>query len=636
MNVDIHLKAQLLNKTYFAISSNASSAPSASSALPSSKPESAKKSEPKAQKEAAPKAPKDEDSTDEDKLVLSNAEFGKVVTRFPPEASGFIHIGHAKAALVNCMLAQKYGGKMVFRFDDTNPDKEKSHFEKAILEDLAVLGVRWDVGPTYSSDYMEVMLKKANELIDRGLAYCDCTPREEMQKCRFDGIPTKYRDNSIEETKRLWAEMLQGSAEGQTACLRAKISIDAENKALRDPVMYRVNLNHHARQGHKYKAYPTYDFCCPIVDSIEGVTHALRTNEYHDRNDQYYWFIDSLKLRKPLIEDFSRLNMEYAVMSKRKLTQLVDNGVVDGWDDPRFPTVRALIRRGLRVEALREFVKVQGMSKAVNFMEWSKLWNFNLQVLDPIVPRYTVVADALKVRCTVVGQAHLEAGQKLLHKKVPDMGTKTYFKSDVIFLDAEDVALLKEGEEVTLMDWGNAFVKNITAANGSSLPTDATIELHLEGDVKKTKSKLTWVPENPDAPVVTLNEYDHLLTKKKPDPDESLDGLIAPVTKFTQQALAEVAIRDLKQGQTIQLERRGYYIVDKTNPLTLIAIPDGKDKVGHLTAKAQYLKTLPAPAAAAAAAATSAPVAGSSSAKDDLAAKREAKAAKKAAASGKK
>ncbi len=620
MNVNIHLKMQLLHNTYFV-----NSVPVPAVSTPKPKPEAAAK-----KAEAKPVKADDGDNS-EDKLVLSSAEYGKVVTRFPPEASGFIHIGHAKAALVNSMLSQKYGGKMVFRFDDTNPDKEKSHFEKAILEDLAVLGVRWDVGPTYSSDYMEVMLQKANELIEKGLAYCDCTPREEMQKCRFDGIPTKYRDNSIEETKRLWKEMLAGSAEGQTACLRAKLSVDADNKALRDPVMYRVNLNHHARQGNKYNAYPTYDFCCPIVDSIEGVTHALRTNEYHDRNDQYYWFLDALNMRKPLIEDFSRLNMEYAVMSKRKLTQLVENGVVDGWDDPRFPTVRALIRRGLTVEALREFVKVQGMSKAVNFMEWSKLWVFNTQVLDPTVARYTVVSDSLKVRCTVGGQAKLEAGTKLLHKKVPEMGSKPYFKSDVIFLDAEDVALLKEGEEVTLMDWGNAFIKNITCANGSALPTDATIELHLEGDVKKTKSKLTWVPENPDAPILTLNEYDHLLTKKKPDPEESIDGLIAPVTKFTQQALGEVALKSVKQGQTIQLERRGYYIVDKTTPLTLIYIPDGKDKVGHLTAKAQYLKTVqPAPAAAAASAAPA-----GVSAKDDLAAKKAEKAAKKAAGSKK-
>lgn len=560
---------------------------------------------------------------EDDKLVLTNAVHGQVVTRFPPEASGFLHIGHAKAALVNSMLAKKYNGKLLFRFDDTNPDKEKHHFEQAIVEDLATLGVKWDIGPTYSSDYMQLMFEKAEYLINEGLAYCDTTPREELQKHRFDGTATKCRANTIEENKRLWVEMQNATPEGQTACLRAKISLDNENKAMRDPVMYRVNVNPHARQGTKYKVYPTYDFCCPIVDSVEGVTHALRTNEYHDRNAQYDWFIDALKLRKPVLEDFSRLNMEYAVMSKRKLTQLVDTGVVDGWDDPRFPTVRALVRRGLKIDALREFVKIQGMSKAVNFMEWSKLWNFNVQILDPSVPRYTVVSNTLKVRCTVQGQKHLEEAEKPLHRKVPEMGTKLYYKSDVIFLDAEDVALLKEGEEVTLMDWGNVFVKNIRSSTGG-LPTDADIVLNLDGDVKKTKFKLTWVPENENAPVVTLAEYDHLLTKKKPDPDEQLDGLIAPVTKFTQEGLAEVAVKSLKKGDFLQFERRGYYIVDSENPLVLIAIPDGKEKVNHLSAKAQYLKTLPQTAAKET----------KPSAKDaaaELAAKREAKAAKKAA-----
>ncbi|AAZ12017.1 glutamyl-tRNA synthetase, putative [Trypanosoma equiperdum] len=553
-----------------------------------------------------------------DKLTLTNAEEGKVVTRFPPEASGFLHIGHAKAALINSMLALKYKGKLVMRFDDTNPSKEKDHFEQAILDDLATLGVTWDVGPTYSSDYMELLYEKADELIEKGLAYCDKTTREEMQKCRFNGVPTSYRDISIEETKRMWSEMKEGSAEGQETCLRAKISVDNENKAMRDPVIYRVNLTPHARQGTKYKAYPTYDFCCPIIDSVEGITHALRTNEYHDRNDQYYWFCDALGLRKPIVEDFSRLNMEYAVMSKRKLTQLIDSKVVDGWDDPRFPTVRALVRRGLKMSALRQFVQEQGMSKTVNFMEWSKLWYFNTQILDPSVPRYTVVSNTLKVRCVVEGIGGLEKCEKLLHKKAPDMGSKVFYKSGVIFLDAEDVALLKEGDEVTLMDWGNAFIRNIRTSGESGTITDADIVLNLEGDVKKTKHKLTWVAENPEAEVMEINEYDHLLTKKKPDPEESLDSILAAVTKYTQEVYSEAATSALKKGDIIQLERRGYYIVDNVIPRkVLIAIPDGREKVNHLSAKAHHLKYV---------AKVSQPAAA-----NDLAAKRAAKAAKKAA-----
>lgn len=556
-------------------------------------------------------------SEEKDKLHLTDAVEGKVVTRFPPEASGFLHIGHAKAALINRMLADKYKGTMLFRFDDTNPSKEKEHFEEAIQDDLKTLGVSFDKGPTYSSDYMDLMIEKAEYLIKERLAYCDQTPREEMQKCRFDGIPTKYRNTPVEENLRLWKEMLAGSEEGQITCLRAKISIDDTNKAMRDPVMFRVNLDSHSRQGSKYKAYPTYDFCCPIIDSVEGVTHALRTNEYHDRNDQYYWFCEALNIRKPIIEDFSRLNMEYTVMSKRKLTQLVCTGVVDGWDDPRFPTVRALTRRGMSVDALRQFVADQGMSKTVNFMEWSKIWFYNCQILDPITPRYTAVSNTLKVRCTVEGQPHLQTQKKPIHKKNLGLGEKIYYISDVILLESEDVALIKEGDEVTLMDWCNAYINNIKVSPESGLPTEATVVLHPQGDVKKTKFKFTWIAESSNSVHLTLREYDNILTKKKPDPEDKLDDLIAPVSIFSQEALGEEAMGELKKGDTVQIERRGYYIVDVDDGAhkTLIYIPDGRDKVNHLSAKAQYLKTLPKKASAA----------------DELAAKRAAKAAKKAA-----
>lgn len=634
--VNIHLKVLYNSRVMFGTQGTApaatASATSASAATPSTK---GAKGETKPKETKAAKT----EEAPADNLIISNAEYGKVVTRFPPEASGFIHIGHAKAALVDRMLADKYGGKMVFRFDDTNPDKEKHEFEQSILEDLAVLGVSWEIGPTYSSDYMDLYIEKAEQMLKEGTAYCDTTDRETMQKQRFDGIPSVCRDNTHEENTRLWNEMRNATDLGRTACLRAKISVDNPNKALRDPVLFRVNTTPHARQGRKYNIYPTYDFCCPIVDSHEGVTHALRTNEYHDRNAQYDWIIDALKMRKPNLEDFSRLNMEYAVMSKRKLTQLVNDKVVDGWDDPRFPTIRALVRRGLKIEALREFVKVQGMSKAVNFMEWSKLWNFNVQVLDPSVPRYTVVSNDLKVTCTIVGataQADAEELKKPKHMKNAELGEKTYYRHSSFFLDAEDVALLKDGDEVTLMSWGNAFIKNI-AKDEKGMPVSADVELNLEGDFRSTKYKLTWVPNLPGKTVpVVCNEYDHLLTKKKPDPEEALDGLIAPVTKFTQNCVGEAAMHELKKGDYMQLERRGYYIVDSVNPLTLIAIPDGKDKVNHLCAKYQYLKTVPAaaPATAADKKAAAAPKVAKGTKADEnmsLEEKRAAKAAKKAA-----
>jgi glutamyl-tRNA synthetase len=433
MQVDPHSK--VVNQA--ALWTVDSAAPAAAAKATAAKPEKPAK--------AAAAAAATEPVEQEDKLFLPNAVEGQVVTRFPPEASGFLHIGHAKALLVNGMLRDKYKGKMVFRFDDTNPSKEKHEFEEAIVADMKSLEVSYDVGPTFSSMYFDEMRVHAEDLLERGLAYADFTNVEDMRKARFDGVATPCRSHTIEENKRLWQEMLNGTEEGQKCCLRAKISLDAPNKALRDPTIYRVNLNPHARTGLKYKAYPTYDFCCPIVDSIEGVTHALRTTEYHDRNDQYYWFIDALKLRKPMLEDFSRLNMEYALMSKRKLTQLVADKVVDGWDDPRFPTVRGLLRRGLTVSALREFVKIQGMSKVVNMMEWAKLWNLNQQVIDPISPRYAAVNADAKVKATVTNYANgaaLTRLTRLRHKKNPDLGEREYVQGPVVFLDAEDVALL--------------------------------------------------------------------------------------------------------------------------------------------------------------------------------------------------
>eukprot|EP00672_Neobodo_designis_P012870 CAMPEP_0174856322 /NCGR_PEP_ID=MMETSP1114-20130205/35658_1 /TAXON_ID=312471 /ORGANISM="Neobodo designis, Strain CCAP 1951/1" /LENGTH=612 /DNA_ID=CAMNT_0016091117 /DNA_START=163 /DNA_END=2001 /DNA_ORIENTATION=- len=570
---------------------------------------------------------------EEDKLVLTNAVEGAVVTRFPPEASGFLHIGHAKAALTNSLLRNKYKGKMVFRFDDTNPEKENVEFEAAIVHDLGLLGVKWDVGPTYSSDHFPIMMKYADDLVARGLAYVDNTEKEEMRKCRFDGVATKCRAHTVEENQRLWEEMKKGSPEGQACCLRAKISVDADNKALRDPTIYRVNLNPHPRQGDKYKVYPTYDWCCPIVDSIEGVTHALRTNEYHDRNAQYDWIIDQLGLRKPTIEDFSRLNMEYSLMSKRKLTKLVADGVVDGWDDPRFPTVRGLVRRGLHMDALAEFIKIQGMSKAVNLMEWSKLWNLNNQAIDPQAARYTCVSAETPVVVKVAGApGHLVADTKLRHKKNEALGTKTYYKSDEVLLDAEDVALLKDGDEVTLMDWGNAFITEIVK-NDAGVPVSATATMNPDGDVKKTKYKLTWVPTNEKNVAFEMREFDHILTKKKPEEGDDLDAIVAKVTKYTMRGTGEEAMAELQPGQTIQLERRGFYRVDSVGPLILHAIPDGRDKVNHLSAKAQYIKQNPS---AAPAGAKGAKKGGEDkSAAMTLEEKRAAKAAKKAA-SGKK
>jgi glutamyl-tRNA synthetase len=311
---------------------------------------------------AADKKEKVEGSFDVD---LPGAEIGKVCTRFPPEPSGYLHIGHAKAALLNQYFAQKYQGRLIIRFDDTNPSKEKDEYIESILLDLETLGVKGDA-ITYTSDYFLQLMEMAEKLIQEDKAYVDDTDREQMQKERGDRIESKCRNQSVAENMALWKEMVDGTERGKQCCVRGKLDMSSDNATLRDPVYYRCNPTPHHRVGTKYKVYPTYDFACPYVDSIEGVTHALRSSEYHDRNEQYYRVLKDMQVRPVHIWDFSRLNFVYTLLSKRKLQWFVDTGRVEGWDDPRFPTVQGIKRRGLTIEALKQFILSQVCSYEVD------------------------------------------------------------------------------------------------------------------------------------------------------------------------------------------------------------------------------------------------------------------------------
>ncbi|PVU87856.1 hypothetical protein BB560_006424, partial [Smittium megazygosporum] len=396
-------------------------------------------------------------------LGLKNLVHGQVCTRFPPEPSGYLHIGHAKAALLNQHIAKSYGGKLIIRFDDTNPSKEKTEFENSITEDLRLLGIEADV-VSHTSDYFGEIQEYAMKLINAGDAYVDDTDQAVMREQRMHGEASKCRDLSIEENLRRFGEIVMGSEEGQKMCLRAKISVDDKNKALRDPVIYRVNLTPHHRTGSVYRAYPLYDFACPIVDSLEGVTHALRSNEYRDRNPLYYWFIEKLNLRRLQICDFSRLNFVYTLLSKRKLQWFVDQNLVEGWDDPRFPTVRGIRRRGLTIEALKQYILMMGASQNQITLEWDKLWALNKKIIDPVSPRYTAIESSNSVVATVVGSdapAAPEYRAVPKHKKNTEMGDKKVLYSSCILLEQADAQQFEEGEEITLMDWGNAFVEGI-------------------------------------------------------------------------------------------------------------------------------------------------------------------------------
>ncbi|KAG6751438.1 hypothetical protein POTOM_043626 [Populus tomentosa] len=506
-------------------------------------------------------------------IDLPDAEIGKVCLRFAPEPSGYLHIGHSKAALLNQYFAQRYKGQMIIRFDDTNPSKESNEFVHNLLKDIEALGIKYET-VTHTSDYFPRLMEMAESLIRQGKAYVDDTPREQMQKERMDGIESKCRSNSVEENLKLWKEMIKGSERGLQCCVRGKLDMQDPNKSLRDPVYYRCNPVPHHRIGSKYKIYPTYDFACPFVDSVEGITHALRSSEYHDRNAQYDRIQADMGLRKVHIYEFSRLNMVYTILSKRHLRWFVENGRVDGWDDARFPTVQGIARRGLKIEAL-------GASKNLNLMEWDKLWTINKKIIDPVCPRHTAVIEEQRVPLTLTNgpeQPFVRIIQR--HKKYEGAGEKATTYTNRIWIDHADAESISVNEEITLMNWGNAIVKEIEKDQDGKV-THLSGVLHLEGSVKTTKLKLTWLPDTSELVNLTLVDFDYLITKKKLEEGESFLDVLNPSTKKETAALGDSNMRNLKRGEILQLERKGYFRCDApfvrpSKPVVLFAIPDGR------------------------------------------------------------
>ncbi|MED6287234.1 Bifunctional glutamate/proline--tRNA ligase [Characodon lateralis] len=519
---------------------------------------------------------------------LPGAEMGKVVVRFPPEASGYLHIGHAKAALLNQHYQVTFKGKLIMRFDDTNPEKEKEDFEKVILEDVAMLQIHPDQF-TYTSDHFPIIMRMAEKLLAEGKAYIDDTPPEQMKQEREQRTESRCRNNSVEQNMKMWAEMKAGTAFGQTCCMRAKIDMSSNNGCMRDPTLYRCKNAPHPRTGATYKVYPTYDFACPIVDSLEGVTHALRTTEYHDRDEQFYWLIEALGIRKPYIWEYARLNLNNTVLSKRKLTWFVDQGYVDGWDDPRFPTVRGVLRRGMTVEGLKQFIAAQGGSRSVVNMEWDKIWAFNKKVIDPIAPRYTALSSSYVVPVSVPGATE-EMKEVAKHPKNMEVGMKDVWYGPRVLVEGADAETFTEGETVTFINWGNLVITKINkGADGKVVSMEARLNLDNK-DYKKT-TKITWLAETNSAPLlptICIN-YQPLITKAVITKDDDFKEYINKNSKLEEKMLGDPCLKSLKKGDIIQLQRRGFYICDqpyepvspnscKESPCVLLYIPDGHTK----------------------------------------------------------
>uniref|UniRef100_A0A8C7U884 Bifunctional glutamate/proline--tRNA ligase n=1 Tax=Oncorhynchus mykiss TaxID=8022 RepID=A0A8C7U884_ONCMY len=506
-------------------------------------------------------------------VELPGAEMGKVVVRFPPEASGYLHIGHAKAALLNQHYQVTFKGKLIMRFDDTNPEKEKEDFEKVILEDVAMLQIKPDQF-TYTSDHFPRIQGMAEQLLREGKAYIDDTPPEQMKAAREQRTESRHRSNSVEENLKMWEEMKAGTEYGQTCCMRAKIDMASNNGCMRDPTLYRCKNAPHPRTGSTYRVYPTYDFACPIVDSVEGVTHALRTTEYHDRDDQFYWVIEALRLRKPYIWEYARLNLNNTVLSKRKLTWFVDQGYVDGWDDPRFPTVRGVLRRGMTVEGLKQFIAAQ---VCVCF------------IIDPVAPRYTALSGSYSVP-VVIPEATEEMKEAVKHPKNTEVGMKEVWYGPRVLVEGADAETFTKGEIVTFINWGNIIITQIHK-DASGKVTSLDGKLNLENKDYKKTTKITWLAETPRAPLlptVCVN-YQHLITKPVIGKEDDFKEYINKQSKLEEKMLGDPCLKDLKKGDIIQLQRRGFYICDqpyepisphscKESPCVLLFIPDGHTK----------------------------------------------------------
>ena len=509
---------------------------------------------------------------------LKGAEQGKVVTRFAPEPSGYLHIGHIKAACVSYHFAKMFDGKMILRFDDTNPAKEKEEFTQSIEEDLHNLDITWD-RITYTSDCFQHLHDVCTSAIEKDLAYCDDTPDELMKKERNDGIESKRRNESAETHLKIWKEMVKG--EKKEYCVRAKIDFKCPNKCMRDPVIFRHVAVPHARTGKKFCVYPTYDFACPIVDALEGVTHAMRSNEYADRNHQYKWFLDNLKLRQVLIHDYSRLNFISTTLSKRKLNWFVDNKYVEGWDDPRFPTVRGILRHGMLKIGLLEFILEQGPSKNSNLMEWDKIWAINKKHIDILSLKLTAIS---KAGAAVINIENFEQPDQIstahFHPKNEALGSKPIIKTNSVLVEVEDLAGVKVGEKLLLMKWGVIIVTAVS----DDFKTIKAFYDPKDTNFKDPK-KLTWLPNKPELLCdVNIIEYDHLLNCKKPDDELDFTAVVNLNSKFVTPFWTETIIQSLKVRTNIQFERRGYFVIDrkrihdKGQEIDSTFIPDGKTK----------------------------------------------------------
>ncbi|MES9868627.1 MAG: glutamine--tRNA ligase/YqeY domain fusion protein [Sedimenticola sp.] len=510
---------------------------------------------------------------------------GRVHTRFPPEPNGFLHIGHAKSICLNFGIARDYaGGQCNLRFDDTNPHKENQEYVDAIQNDVRWLGFDWDDRLYYASDYFEQLHDFAVELIRNGKAYvCDLTAEETREyrgTLTEPGRESPYRSRSVEENLDLFARMKAGEFEDGRRVLRAKIDMASPNMNMRDPTLYRIRhgVIHH-QTGEEWCIYPMYDFTHPISDALEGITHSLCTLEFEDHRPLYDWALDNISIDcHPQQIEFSRLNLQYTVVSKRKLTQLVDEGHVAGWDDPRMPTIAGLRRRGYTPSSIRTFCDRIGVTKSDNSVEMGMLEACIREDLDANAPRAMAVLHPLKVVIENYPEGEVEQLTAANHPKDESKGTRTVPLTREIYIDKADFREEANKKYKRLVTGGEVRLRNAYVIKAEQVIKDEQgeiVELRCTYDPdtlganpvgRKVRGVIHWVSATEGVPA-EIRLYDRLFNHPNPDGDKEVESFlehINPDSLLTlTQAMVEPSLKEAAEGTRFQFEREGYFTSDK-------------------------------------------------------------------------
>ena len=509
--------------------------------------------------------------------------------RFPPEPNGYLHIGHVKAITLNFELGKKYNAPVNLRFDDTNPVKENSHFVNEIKNNIKWLGYEWS-NICYASDYFEQLYKWAHHLILSDKAYIDSQASDQIALQK--GTPTNpgtnspFRNRPQEESTRIFTEMRDGKHEEGSHVLRAKIKMDSQNMLMRDPVMYRILFKDHHRTGSNWCIYPMYDWAHGESDYIEQISHSLCTLEFKPHRDLYEWFLDQLPKKNkktPKQREFARLNMSYTIMSKRKLSYLIDNKIVSSWDDPRMPTISGMIKRGYPAKALINFVKKAGIAKRENTIDVSLLEFYVREELNKTCPRVMVVTDPIKLVIINYPEGKNEMLEATNNPEDEHQGKRQIVFSKYLYIERDDFRetanrkffRLTIGKEVRLK---NAYI--IKAETCIKNDKGELLEVHCTYDPKsksgsnseesqrKVKGTIHWVEINSSIDV-KINEYERLFLKEKPEENDDLLKSINTDSKKLIVGKAEKFASSFTKGQKVQFQRKGYYIVDDNQQGTI-------------------------------------------------------------------